>query len=155
MANLNDLANDMDKLLVRLDSFAKQTVKDAALSIMSDLVQVTPVDVGTALSNWQLTLDTPAEHVLTAYEPALRGRNVKGVWTHRVDPALTAQANVAPTLDAAKVVLAERQKGQLVFITNNLPYIRKLNDGSSDQAPAGFVDRAVILGNQVVQAAKL
>jgi hypothetical protein len=155
MANLDNLADDMIRLSVRIDSFAKQTVQDVSLSILSDLVQVTPADVGTALSNWQLTLDAPAEHVLTAYVSSPRGKMVKGIWTHKVDPVLTAQANVAPTLDAAKVILAGRQKGQLVFITNNLPYIRTLDGGSSEQAPVGFVDRAVILGNQAVQAAKL
>lgn len=155
MATLDNLADDMIKLSARIDSFAAQTVQDVSLSILSDLVQVTPVDVGTALSNWQLTLDAPAEHVLTAYEPAPRGKMVKNVWTHKVDPVLTAQANVAPTMDAAKVVLAGRQKGQLVFITNNLPYIRTLDGGSSEQTPLGFVDRAIVLGNQAVKAAKL
>jgi len=30
-----------------------------------------------------------------------------------------------------------------IFISNNLPYIRRLNEGHSQQAPAGFVDDAV------------
>lgn len=30
-----------------------------------------------------------------------------------------------------------------VFVTNNVPYIGRLNDGSSKQAPSGFVQFAV------------
>ena len=29
------------------------------------------------------------------------------------------------------------------FVTNNVPYILELNDGRSDQEPAGFVERAI------------
>lgn len=155
MADLDDLANDMDALVKRLGVFSDQIVKDAAMTILIDLVQSTPADVGSAITNWQLTLDAPAERELAAYVPSLRGRTVKGLWEHRIDPAITAQANIPPTVDAAKGILVNREPGQFVFITNNLPYIRKLNDGSSDQAPAGFVDRAIILGNQVIAKAQL
>ena len=32
---------------------------------------------------------------------------------------------------------------QTIFISNNVPYIRRLNEGHSKQAPAGFVEDAV------------
>lgn len=33
--------------------------------------------------------------------------------------------------------------GDTIYIANNLPYIRRLNDGHSQQAPAGFVDKII------------
>ena len=30
-----------------------------------------------------------------------------------------------------------------VFVSNNVPYILKLNDGHSQQAPAGFIQTAI------------
>ena len=31
-----------------------------------------------------------------------------------------------------------------VFVTNNVPYGRELNDGHSRQEPAGFVQRSIV-----------
>ncbi len=155
MATLEDLAKQMETLADRLKLFAKRTADDVALSILNDLVQVTPVDVGTALSNWQLTLDSPALGVLPAFVPSPRGSVKQGKWTHVIDPIVTAQNNLPRVLQEANLVLAGRIPGQPIFITNNLPYIQRLNDGDSTQAPAGFVDRAIILGRQAVERAKL
>jgi hypothetical protein len=155
MSSLLDLANDLDNLLTRVGAMSKQVVDDVALSVLNDLVQSTPADVGTALSNWQLTLDAPAADSIPAFAPSPRGKVIDGVWTHTVDPSFTAQANIPAVLDSAKLALSARAIGQTVFISNNLPYIQRLNEGDSTQAPAGFVDRAVILGQQAVARAKL
>jgi hypothetical protein len=155
MRDLYDLATQMRTLQKRLGAFGNETSKDVARTILNDLVQVTPVDVGEALSNWQLTLNTPAVSDIPAYVPSPKGRVVAGKWVHKVDPALTAQANITPTLNAANGVLAAKQPGQTIFITNNIPYIEDLDQGGSTQAPAGFVDRAIILGNDAIARAKL
>lgn len=152
---LIDLANEMDALAARIGTVASEAAKSVALTVLTDLVQVTPADVGTAISNWQVTLDAPAEGILGAYSPSPRGHTVNGTWKHKVDPVATSHANVAPTLAYAKTVLASKRPGQVIYITNNLPYIQSLNDGSSEQAPAGFVDRAIILGGSVVSRVKL
>src|SRR5690349_17725147 len=112
MNSLLDLANDLDKVVERVEGVSKQVVNDVALSVLNDLLQSTPADVGTALSNWQLTLDAPAGEVLPALVPSPKGRMVKGVWTHMVDPVLTAQANIPLVLDAAKLALNGRVVGQ-------------------------------------------
>lgn len=39
--------------------------------------------------------------------------------------------------------ISQYKIGQTVFVSNNLPYIRRLNDGWSSQAPAGFVEAAI------------
>lgn len=155
MADLLDLANDMSLLSGRIDAFRKQTTEDVALTILSDLVQVTPVDTGTALSNWLLTVGAPAAALVPAHFPSPKGRVKRGVWEHAVDPVATAQANVTPTMDAAKAVLATKQPGQTIFITNGVSYISELDQGSSVQAPSGFVDRAIILGEDVIKHARL
>ena len=63
----------------------------------------------------------------------------------------TARNNWITSLDAARfdIVDAEEQVpqdfrlGQTIYIQNNLPYINKLNEGHSDQAPNGFFEQAV------------
>lgn len=152
---LTDLANEMDALAAKIGGASSSVAVDTAMTILSDLVQVTPVDTGAALSNWQVTLDSPATDVIPAYSPAKRGKMVKGVWVHAADPIATSHANIAPTLAAARTILFTKRPGQVIYITNNLPYIQRLNDGSSEQAPGGYVDRAIILGGQVVARIKI
>jgi hypothetical protein len=103
MSSLLDLANDLDNLLTRVGAMSKQVVDDVSLSVLNDLVQSTPADVGTALSNWQLTLDAPAADSIPAFAPSPRGKVIDGVWTHTVDPAFTAQANIPAVLGFSKV----------------------------------------------------
>ncbi len=40
-------------------------------------------------------------------------------------------------------ILAGKYRGGRLFLSNNVPYISRLNDGSSGQAPAGFVQAAI------------
>lgn len=157
MPDLLSLANDMSALSAKLGLFGNQVVEDVATTILNDLVQVTPVDTGTAVTNWVVTLDTPALGglVLAPFVPSAKGRMKKGVWVHTVPPSVTAQANVPQTLQAGLDVITKKQPGQTIYITNNAPYINMLNDGSSQQAPRNFVERAVILGEQVTKNAKL
>ena len=39
--------------------------------------------------------------------------------------------------------LIYEKKDNVAYITNNVPYINKLNDGHSSQAPAHFVEAAI------------
>lgn len=168
MADLLSLANDMEALDAKLGLFGNQTAEDVASTILTDLTQVTPVDTGEALSNWIVTLDAPALGglVLAPFVPSPKGRMVRpfkargassphGVWVHAVDPAITAQANAPQTMQSGLAVIKTKQPGQTIFITNNAPQIETLDQGSSKQAPAGFVERAIILGEQVTKNAKL
>lgn len=102
---------------------ASQRVKRAAILIDQTLVAATPVDTGRARSNWIVTLGVPSAASRLPMSPteALReGESVINGW----------------------------RPGQSIFITNNLNYISKLNAGSSAQAPAGFVERAVERGRR-------
>lgn len=156
MPDLHDLADAMGLLANKIGGFANSVCQDMASTILKDLTEVTPVDTGTALSNWIVTLDAPALALqFTAYVPSPKGRMKGGVWVHAVDPVATAQANAPQTLQAGLAVIATKLPGQSIFITNSLDYIATLDAGSSSQAPAGFVDRAVILGEQVVKNARL
>lgn len=48
--------------------------------------------------------------------------------------------------EKALPVTAAYKLSDTIYISNNLPYIRPLNDGHSTQAPAGFVDAAIQRG---------
>lgn len=123
----------MDKLATTLPAEVTNNVSiEAAELILNDLLTVTPVDTSKALSNWQASLDVEPDTILPAYYPGAFGS--------------TAIISREAALEAAQKIFAAKKPGQRLYISNLLPYIRRLNDGSSDQAPAGFIERAVLLG---------
>lgn len=132
---LLDLADSLDKKAAVIGKAASDTAVKIALTIVGDLAYHTPVDTSQALSNWDVTLDAPATG---KHGPHVRGKH-----------GSTQQESAAQTLNEAKTVLAGKQPGQAIFITNNQPYIRRLNEGYSKQVPAGFVERAVLIGRKL------
>ena len=133
MRTLLDLANELDQLATTLPPQVTNNLSlEAAELILNDLLSVTPVDSGKAISNWQVTLDTPPQEALPAYYPGKQGS--------------TQVICQTAALEAAQAVLKAKRPGQTLYISNVLPYIRRLNDGYSGQAPAGFVERSILLG---------
>lgn len=119
----------MGEFSFAMSRFASQTkekekivIRRIAIEVFKRIILGTPVDEGTARGNWQASTITPKEGVLerkdktgSATIAAMRAE-VSG-WTPKDDlPA---------------------------FITNNLPYIQRLNEGHSEQAPPHFIEQVV------------
>lgn len=134
--SLNDLANYLERLAIRLpEQRSNELSKRAATVILTDLVAVTPVDTSKAISNWQVSLGSPSHIILPPYVPGKGGS--------------TALASKDAALAVGKQIIEAKGPEQALFISNALPYIRRLNEGWSKQAPAGFVERAILLGRLV------
>lgn len=155
LRTLNDLANYCEQLATELPEDASNMAKSAAMEIIADLAQSTPVDVGSAVSNWQVSVGSVPGIELPAFAPSPSGRMIGGVWTHSVPPETTRPPNASAMIEQAEAALASKAPGEMVFIANVLPYIGVLNDGSSEQAPSGFVERAVIIGRKIIDNLRL
>lgn len=106
-------------IMAALERRVEQAVARVAVNVTHELVATTPVDTGWARANWIPAVGSPA-----------RG---------------TGQSRQAAGL--AEVVAFKLADGQ-AFVSNNVPYIRRLNGGSSKQAPSNFVEHAVAKGVQ-------
>lgn len=118
----------------RVQVGAARILREATLAGLVQLVRETPIDTGRAKSNWQVGVGSPTGGAPTsvlpeAYVPGKRGN--------------TRAQNEAAAISAAYAAAAGSKDGQSLYIANNLPYIDDLNAGSSRQAPAGFVQRAI------------
>lgn len=96
----------------RIDDATKDVLQDAAFKIVTR----TPVDTGLARGNWRGRTTAPATGTFKTLDKS--GRVTAG---------------------RIKAVIARMKIGQRLFITNNLPYMRRLENGWSKQAPAGFI----------------
>lgn len=131
--SLDRLARRMRMRANNVPREANRVKWQAALAVDQAVVLGTPVDTGTARSNWVVSLDEPSDRTQEAYTALADG-----------DMSETANARAAMAQGAG--VIARALPEQDIHITNNLPYIVPLNEGSSAQAPAAFVEEAVDAG---------
>ena len=120
-----------------LAAFAKEmnvefgtVVKKVAFDLLGKIVARTPVRSGRARGSWIVSLDSPSEDMLpegeySAYQEA------------------TGAANQAQSVAQGELADLAANPYRQIFIVNNLPYVEKLNGGSSVQAPASFVELSV------------
>lgn len=95
-----------------------QVTRRLSLSVLTGVVLRTPVDTGRARGNWQ-----------TSVGVAIGGGETGILDKGGQDTVSRGQQSIA------------RQQGYTpVIIQNNVPYISRLNDGHSKQAPAGYVE---------------
>jgi hypothetical protein len=140
-SSLGDFAERMKKRASTMESGVSKLVRKVALTVQRDLVLATPVDTGRARSNWQVSVGGPSTGELEAYSPGKGGSS--------------AGPNAQAAIAAGEATIAKRQPGQDIFIQNNLPYIGRLNEGWSAQAPAGFVEASIKHAEQVVRQTKV
>lgn len=99
-----------------VDGVVRDELRRVAQKVHRDLTNETPVDTALASAGWLVSLETVDNTVTTG--------------TNRTASELRANGKI------------KRAKPyEALFIQNNLPYIGKLNDGHSDQAPKKYVER--------------
>lgn len=106
-----DLRNFIDKTTKNADA----KVRVICLDLLSGIVMKTPVDTGRARGNWQASIGSP-----------------------RMTQLETTDANGDVTIAAGQDAVSQAP-GNVFWITNNLPYIMRLEyEGWSNQAPRGM-----------------
>jgi hypothetical protein len=116
------MGKETTRIIAKLDKVTGEEMVDLVFRIHGRLVEETPVDTGWARNNWLPSVGKPITEPVG--EP---GKPEPGVATRGL-----GEVGAAPSILAAPV-----------HITNNVPYIQRLNAGSSSKAPAGFVERIV------------
>jgi hypothetical protein len=114
-----------------LGKFLDAIIRKLVLDIVANLRRApseggTPVDTGWARANWVANIGVPY--------PTTAGTRAEAEAGRLYNTAETQVAVVAATYRFSQ--------GE-VHITNNVPYIQDLNEGSSSQAPRAFVQAAV------------
>ena len=115
-----------DKLGADLLKIVAKAVKTLEFELVANLVEATPVDTGWARANWVGSVGAPFDGV--DGEPAKHGE-------------ATTAGELQKTGQAAVLAYGVAQGD--VYVSNNVPYINRLDLGSSTQAPAGFVETAI------------
>ena len=100
---------DLEKYLVVMGVGVDKAVRTIAMDLYNNITQMTPIDTGRAKGNWNTGIGAPD----------------------------TSISENATTVKPFKAKIGDGLKA--IYITNNLPYINKLEYGSSQKAPNGMV----------------
>lgn len=135
MADLLTLAKRMQTLKKDLPDRASNLTIEVAERTIEGLIDSppdgTPIDTSQALSNWEVGVDKRPNHFRKAFAEG-KGGSTGGI----------SRGNV---MVAALAALKGRKVGQIIYISNVAPYIRKLAyEGHSKQSPPGWVEGAVM-----------
>ena len=118
-------ARDLARFAKKTKLTVDQVHRGVVLELFGSVVRDTPVDTGRARANWL----PAANHVRT----------------ETVEWPETGAKSMATARTLAEVenVARDAKAGDVTIMTNNLPYIGMLENGSSQQAPQGMVRRNV------------
>jgi len=117
---------DIERIAAKTRKSIEEVMRATALELFSSVIKDTPVDTGRARGNWQASIGSPEDGETNATESAAlaKVRSVSNGWSI----------------------------GEVIWLTNNLPYIRRLEYGYSQQAPGGMVRKNVARIQRIVKA---
>ncbi len=154
----------------RADDFtiAAGKIARTAASVIGEAVgRDTPVDTGAARSNWIMSIDEIAGFTIPPYVPypkthddiyAYHASERGAGRTHVVQLGRKdEEANLAAMLSQHFTAIQrfDAARNGTIYLTNNLPYIERLDVGYSPQTAPGFVMRAVEKGVEAIRPMKL
>ncbi len=116
------MVSETKKVLASLTNFSEDLIKQLVIETTAEVVKATPVDTGWARANWIPSIGESFESTSGSKQAVTSSRQEAGV---------------------ADVLANYSLKRGNLFITNNVPYITMLNEGSSAQAPSGFVQQSI------------
>jgi hypothetical protein len=121
-------ADNTNKFILEIGDWLKQAKEDGdkilrkvTLDMFSRVVMRSPVDTGRFRNNWYPSIGAPVSQT-----------------NEGVDPS------GAKTIGKISNIAATAKMGDMIWMSNSLPYAWRLETGWSKQAPAGFVGITVL-----------
>lgn len=122
------MADQVAAIIADLARYTADEVIALTLDVDERLRLNTPRDTGWAAANWVPSIGTPVTI------PQLDGK---------ASPADVGRAARQAAASAAALNSYTIEQGA-TFVSNGVPYLPKLNEGHSQQAPAAFIEACVV-----------
>jgi len=142
MAEMSSLGRTLRVRAAQVGRHAQATQRQATKVLARELILGTPVDRGTARSNWQVGITANSAGPRPAYSP---GRHL-GIGETR---------NAAAAIAASIAAVDRAPTGSDLYVSNPLDYIDDLDEGASRQAAPGLVRRAIAVAGYEVRRRKI
>lgn len=113
--------SQVDDIIGQLENGTQERARQLVINLHERFQAVNPVDTGWSRSNWLASIGRPREGTIGSKED--------------VD-------NTQAILSLTSISSWTFSQGS-AYLVNNVPYIRDLNNGSSPQAPAGWIEMGI------------
>lgn len=130
-------AKEISALGKQIEVNVGKATRATALKILTDVTLATPVDTGRARANWISAVGAPATGIKDWPEKGASGQGASAA------------------IQSGSPIIATAKPGDTIHVTNNLPYIGRLNNGWSKQAPKAFVEKAIKSAIAALRKAKI
>lgn len=124
MATLKEVMDDVR-------NFINNSVSDLAIDLTEEIRANTPVRTGFCQSNWVPTVGSP----------------YKGLAGQKISKD-EARIDNGPYNAGMRALEKYKTSDGTIYLTNNVDYVQVLEEGSSSQAPMGFVKTGIDLSIQ-------
>ena len=119
---MTTFALNLAKQIEAAKEHAELIAKKTMIELFNRVIQKSPVDTGRFRANWNCSIGSPDLSTSQEIDPSGSGAISK----------------------ATSTVVSYTLNGKSVFLTNNLPYAERLENGWSKQAPNGMVRLSVM-----------
>ena len=134
MQTLKQFAKRMRSMPELIKQGVNEVTSKMVIDIAIELAQRTPVDTSTAISNWRAEIGKPDRRFIYPHYAGKKGS--------------TFSLSSAETIRKAASKVVNRKYGDVTYISNNAPYIRFLNYGTSKMPALNFVEQAVLVAKR-------
>lgn len=115
-------------VLVDIQDEVSKVGRKLGVNIDRRVVLETPRDTGSAKSSWLVSIGQPNTSTVETEEGAA----------------------IPAALEQGAITTSRYKSGDTMYIQNNQPYIQRLNEGYSEQAPSRYIDQ--IIDEEVARA---
>ncbi len=133
MKSFRFLGSDIEKKVDDFEEGHSKLVRTYALEGFGRIIQSTPVDKGFARNSWHADIDKEPTSFRESSDKS--GRE-----------AMSSVRSAANSFS---------DRNSEIYLTSNAPYMRKLNDGHSEQAPSNFIPLAMQSAASAIKNFKL
>lgn len=135
--NFTAFGRRLKKIADEIEDNTTDIIRGTAIVVDQVVVTTTPIDKGRARSGWNVGIGSEPTFVPPA-------------------PPSSPEAGEAGALSQGQSEIGRWRVGSpAIYISNGLPYIRRLNEGYSAQALEGMTDQAIMAGREFAKAQKL
>lgn len=113
---MGSFSQDIGRFVDKTEQKMDLAFRKISLELFNRVILKTPVDTGRARGNWQVQIGNVPSGTLELND-----------------------ASGSATISKASAAAANLRSGDVIYLVNNLPYIRRLEEGYSGQAPSGMV----------------
>jgi len=141
-------AADIKKFAQKCGDNADQVVRKTVLDIGSSLIEKTPVGNPDLWQNWEKGgVGANSDHWLVStgfVAQGYTGGHARANWSHSIGSRVIHELQAIDktgrvSLERISASVPMKAAGLVHYIQNSVPYIQRLEDGYSKQAPAGMV----------------